>query len=645
MKYLIKNVFIPIVLAGMASCNWLDVIPDNMPTISDAFSNRATAEKSLFSCYSYLLEPMSICFYHPAYFTNRDEFEYSIDSRIVDYPASKIARGEQNINAPLLNYWSGGNGGINMFEAIRTCNLFLEGISNPRDMTEEERKMWIAEVKFLKAYYHFFMLQLYGPIPIIRENIPISASPDEVLVFREPVDECIAYIAQLIDEAAPDLPLVVMNPVDEDGRITRPIALAMKAKVLVWGASPLFNGNSDYREWRDSRGIQLVSDTYSRDKWVEAAEAIRHAIDVCHETNHQLYRYNKATSAQTYRMSDSLELTMHTRKAITERWNSGIIWSSAGIPNKIGVDQTINNLQRITFAPLYSLDIWNVTGYSVASFNMAELFYTNNGIPIDEDIYWNYADRYQPRLSTEDEKNGYYIPVGQQTASLHFNREARFYANLSFDRGFFELAQTTDNGGATFSMYCGLRQGDVGSGSNYNVTGYYPKKLTAFETRGNPYSGYGYRFPFLRLSDLYLLYSEALNEVKNAPDNEVYEWIDKVRDIVGLKGVVDSWKNSRYPDRPFDKDEMRDIIRQERLIELAFEGQRFYDMRRWKIAESSWSYKPVGWNRMGRSAEEYYNTPIALTTDDREYSLRDYLWPISISDLRSNPNLVQSYGW
>lgn len=71
-----------------------------------------------------------------------------------------------------------------MFAAIRHCNIFLENAHVPRDIIEEERQQWIAEVKFLKAYYHFFLLRLYGPIPLIKENIPLSANPEEVKVFR-----------------------------------------------------------------------------------------------------------------------------------------------------------------------------------------------------------------------------------------------------------------------------------------------------------------------------------------------------------------------------------------------------------------------------------------------------------------------------
>ena len=92
-----------------------------------------------------------------------------------------------------------------MYRAIRDCNIFLENAHIPRDITELERARWIAEVKFLKAYYHFFLMELYGPIVLVKENLPLSATPEETKVYREPVDECVNYIVQLLDEAAAEL--------------------------------------------------------------------------------------------------------------------------------------------------------------------------------------------------------------------------------------------------------------------------------------------------------------------------------------------------------------------------------------------------------------------------------------------------------
>src|SRR3546814_20593517 len=88
--------------------------------------------------------------------------------------------------SPYLDYWDGGNGGRSMFEAIRDCNTFLENIHSVPDMGEPEKKRWIAEVKFLKVYYHWFLFRMYGPISILVIIFPISSKLEKVMVYREP---------------------------------------------------------------------------------------------------------------------------------------------------------------------------------------------------------------------------------------------------------------------------------------------------------------------------------------------------------------------------------------------------------------------------------------------------------------------------
>src|SRR5690606_14020552 len=125
----------------------------------------------------------------------------------------------------------------------------------------------IAEVTFLKAYYHFFLMQLYGPIVLVKENLPVSTSPEDAKVYREPIDVCVDYIVELLDQAAAGLPETLLDPTTERGRITKVTALGIKAKVLAWAASPLFNGNPDYAGWVDNRGLQLIPSTYDPSKW------------------------------------------------------------------------------------------------------------------------------------------------------------------------------------------------------------------------------------------------------------------------------------------------------------------------------------------------------------------------------------------
>src|SRR5690606_12247571 len=136
-----------------------------------------------------------------------------------------------------------------------------------------------------------YLFRLYGPIPLIKENLPISAGVDEVQLKRNSSDECINYIVELLDEAAPNLPVRIINEVAELGRFTRSIVLALVAEVLITAASPLFNGNIDYTGLVNHDGQALFSTTYDPSKWNRAADAIKEAIDVCEAAGYKLYKY------------------------------------------------------------------------------------------------------------------------------------------------------------------------------------------------------------------------------------------------------------------------------------------------------------------------------------------------------------------
>lgn len=651
MKNIQKITATAALLGLMAGCNFLDVVPNDTATLESAFSNRSVAEKFLRTCYSHLPDPTNSSYY-PTYFTSRDEFDYGFEDRTENTYAGKISDGLQNSNDPYLNYWSGRNGGNSLYVGIRDCNIFLENIHKPRDIDEEERARWIAEVKFLKAYYHFFLMELYGPIVLVKENLPLSASPEEVKVHREPVDDCVDYIVELLDEAIKDLPLALPDQAAEQGRINGLIALAVKAKVLAWSASPLFNGNQDYNGWIDNRGKQLIPQEYDVKKWERAAEAAKAAIDSCHACGLQLYQFNKYSGGpQTFRMNDTLVTMMTIRKAITEdiERNTGVIWATQEefSDSKEGVTGFLGNVIRQLFPFLYSTDQNALVNYHYASWHMCELFYSNNGVPIDEDKDFDYANRFGIHRATPGEKHESYIATGETTVNIDFNREPRFYADLGIDRGFYELATTTSDGGRTFSPMIKQRNGEAMSSSS--SLGYLVKKIVPFEasaTQGDPnkaYTAYDYRFPLIRLADLYLLYSETLNESKAQPDEEVYRWIDLVRENAGLNGVVASWENhAKNPNKPKTQAGMRDIIRRERLIELAFEGQRFFDVRRWKIADEYWSLPPTKYD-LSKDINLTYK-PIVYGKA-REVTFKDYLYPLRDYDLRINTNLVQTYGW
>jgi len=170
--------------------------------------------------------------------------------------------------------------------------------------------------------------------------------------------------------------------------------------------------------------------------------------------------------------------------------------------------------------------------------------------------------------------------------------------------------------------------------------------LVSFRSGSSTTSATPWRFsiPNIRLADLYLLRAEAENEVKDVPDNDVYQWVDSIRLRAGLEGVVDSWsKYSNIPGKPTTKEGMREIIKRERLIELAFEGKRSFDLRRWKDALKYLNEPIQGWDIQGVKPEEYYQVNTIFNA--RNFTTKDYLQPLWTNTIIKNSNLVQNPGW
>ncbi|MFV0345649.1 MAG: RagB/SusD family nutrient uptake outer membrane protein [Bacteroidales bacterium] len=646
MKFIKKYTIILTGLLIGGCSDYLDVAPDNIATIDIAFRNRTDAERYLFTCYSYCPRIKDI-FSNPALSAGDEAWPYDnlkpdgagyvpTNSVLFDIPM-----GLQSVTSPLADYWSGARGGVNLWQGIRDCNVFLENIDRTVDLDEEERKRWVAEVIFLKAYYHYFLLRMYGPIPIVKENLPVSISIADVKIFREPVDECFDYVVQLLDEASVNLPLVIEDRANELGRITKPAALALKADVLVTAASPLFNGNSDYAAFRDERGIDLFTSEYDPQKWQKAADACLDAINYCHEAGIRLLSENDVNEGGRYSLPDSLKRSLIARVVVTEKWNPEQIWSSTEY-----VDGN-----RYPYFSIPVLDIGSETGDNSQPFHayaptlrMAELFYSDKGVPITEDSEWSYSDRYDVTVADYDLR--YYIHPGLEVSNLCFNREPRFYGSLALDGMTWFGYTKTDPENLCYLKCKAGELGGIGARDRFNETGIYNKKVVHIDSnvkKGNKISFVRYPFPIYRLADIYLLYAECLNETKTNPDAEVYEYIDKVRNKTGLEGVVRSWQNySNKPSKPMSKSGMREIIHQERLIELAFEGKRYWDLRRWKKLQEYLNTPIRGFNIRATDAKAFN---VSRQIFRPVFSLRDYLYPIKESLLLENPNLVQNPQW
>ena len=637
-----------------SSCDYLDVVPDNIPTIDHAFHTRAQAQKYMYGLFSFMPDIGNMD--GDPGLLGGDEI-WTVDTYNNGSPYYiRIAMGEQGTIQPLANYWDSKNsdtnlrGGKALWTAMSDINIFLENIDLPYDLESNERDIWIGQVLFLKAYLHFWLMRMYGPIPIFRESIPVSAETEAIQRYREPIDEVVEYIVELLDQASELLPLTIEDMANEMGLPDRCIAKALKAQVLTYAASPLFNCNPDYADFTDSRKVQFFSQDKSKEKekWQRAATAIKEAIETAHEGQHGLYDFRTDYSASAL-LSDSTCLAMNVRGAATERWNKEIIWGNPRTNNH-------SLLQQMAFPQFIAAHDDGRSGLKSYSptLQSVERFYTNHGIPIEDDNSWVGRDPMEIKTATAAHKQ--YISQGHRTISLHFDREPRFYGAIIFDGGTFfgNNRITQDNSSSPSYMFVTqLKKGQTSGFANAigrsPWTGYLCKKIIHYRssspTTSSGYSNYAYAFPIIRLADLYLMYAEALNESKDAPDAEVYEYIDIVRQRSGLEGVVDAWSKFAVADKkskPLSKEGMRDIIRRERLNEFAFEGVCFWDLRRWKLAEEYMNKPFNGLNFQGTSEEDFYEVTELFKPS---FSKKDYFWPISTNVLFSNQYLVQNPGW
>lgn len=631
-----KLILLSILFVATTSCDdYLDVVPDNIATIDNAFSNEFEAYKFLTTCYSYMPNYGSTT-NNPAFYCGDEAWlpEASLNEQMVK--AWYVARGSQRVTDPYLNYWGGDEGGTDLYGAIRDCNIFIEKVNKVLGLEVEKRDRWIAETKVLKAYYHFWLLRMYGPIILIKENLPVDTDSGELFKERSSVDECFEYIISLIDEAESDLPLTIDNRVEELGRLSKPAALALKARILLEAASPLFNGNSDFASLKNLDGKQLFNSNPDPNKWQLAKDACDSAIVVAELANHALFDMDDYISP--YVINDTLRRNSALRSAVTERYNKEIIW---GCSKSWSAD-----MQNRSFARLESGYYNQVCRSNLApTMRIAEQFYTDNGVPIDEDTSWDFANRYEIQQSDEDTR--YFVNKGSSTVKFHYNREPRFYSTLGFDRGvWYGSGKYNEND----LHYVKAKFGEPANQYNsidYSITGYWAKKLVNIQTivnsSKNGLSEKRYAFPIIRMSDLYLMYAEAANEVADAPTQDIYDAVNKVRERAGLPTVENSWTNfSRNPTKYTTKDGMRDIIHGERLIEFAMEAKRYWDIRRWKKAVEYFNRPIIGWDLLQKDTKAFYQKKVLYM---QEFKVRDYFWPIKEYQLTINPKLVQNIGW
>lgn len=638
---------------GTTGCDYLDIVPDNTVEIQSLFENKENAYSALSTCYSYMPNMEK---FHLSMSLAGDEFVARLDAQVAEgreyTRGEKIMRGWQNSNDPILSYWDGNGGVSSLYQGIRVCNIFLENINNVPDLQPDEKLDWSSQVKVLKAYYHFYLIRLYGPVVIADTNLEPSAGIDEVRQEREPVDVCFKYVIDMINGVLFDengnkkMDLIERRESAFFGQIDQTIAKAIKAQILLTQASPLFNGNSEYySNYKGNNGELLFPIEYNKEKWKIALDATQEAIDAAHSNGKKLYEFKglvKFWDEENRKKSDIMQYCYNNRFSITDPWNDELVWGYSGL-DWSGQGGFAHGTQMRSLAePSLAEYSWQWLG---ASYRMTELFYTRNGVPINEDQTFDYDHRLDITTIPEDSYHKGYMQQGEPTIKLHLNREPRFYAWMCVDRSIWRTHDLANDVKMRYNEIPG------GRGSSHTTDFYWSgvaiKKLVHPESKNGAWQRViKYPYPIIRLADLYLMYAEAYNEY-HGPDAKVYNMLNQIRTRAGLpRPIEELWNDAnivKHPGKHLTQNGLRELIQYERLVELSFEGHRYFDILRWKRAAEFFSSPIKGWNTTGVDPEQFYQLQ---TLQPREWQTpRDYLFPIPLKDMNRNPKLIQNPGW
>lgn len=310
------------------------------------------------------------------------------------------------------------------------------------------------------------------------------------------------------------------------------------------------------------------------------------------------------------------------------------LWNGEEFIMAKGAETGIQNIQRYGGPRSIAGDMskgWKTT--CVPTMEAVEMYYTKNGLPLEDDPLTKDADLYR-------------VAPGDSTALLHRNREPRFYACIGFDRGTFEIDGTT----ITLKLRGGELHGSTLKETDeyQSCTGYVCQKWISrtsyYDKSLNTYTYTRYAYPYLRLAELYLSYAEADFEYNGSLSGKSLEYINRVRRRCGLPDFEDSWALAGgIP----SGQKLRKVLHQERSIEFLFEGRRFHDLRRWKEAPEVMNKQPRSWNRDAKTQDDFYQVIQAAQGGRVRVfeSPKSYWLAIPLNQINKNPQLVQNPGY
>ena len=646
MNKIIKTGALALAMFGMVGCDFFEEIPGVQLDLNDTFQSRTKTEQFLNNVYTYITDDCT----GERFYTNYSDryggvwMAGSIEANWSwDWHNShKWNLNQTSASSSYVTFWYD-----HFYQGINKASTFIQNVDMNPEITEAEKTVWKAQARALRALYYFHLFRSYGPIVLLGDE-PMDPGMElgSLLRARNTVDECIDYIVSEFDAAAAELPAKYTGT--NFTRIDRGTCKAYKAKVLLYAASPLYNGNTMYGSLVNPDGTHLFPQTYDPKKWETARDAYKAFFDEFVPTYYELHTVT--TDGKTDFYESYRQITTGCYHASKENICAKNVWHG-------DLNYAVTPGHRQTDVG----EIRGGLGFGVSQ-ELVDLFFTDKGLRIDDDPdyqkneYTGVPDesKYGSDVDYNDPvvpSRNYFKANTNLTLKQWEHRDPRFYVCVTYNGSTWLNTETTA-GEVTTELFYNGNSGNQKMGHDAPYTGYGFRKAARSSKevgRDNHYSNN------LRLGDMYLGYAEALAECGDTPG--AIEQLNYIRRRAGVPEYgtgkdPNGFDRVDYVARNYD---VINLVRRERLVELALESSHFFDVRRWKVADMAvgdgWIYPTYHKGGEGgdlhglnyrSDAPEFFEKVVMQT---RYFEPRHYFMPIPDADVRRNPLMVQNYDW
>lgn len=651
-----KVVGLLVLILSFTSCNYLDVDQyfDDTLTVDSAFTSRTYVEGFLSNAFEVMYVDVSDITSGGARadYTGGYALFASDDILKMDDYTKRYQNGEYNSSENLLeDKWK------RVFEPVRKASTFINNVDKCTEMTMAERSDLKAQARFLRAYAYWVLLRQYGPLPLIPEDgFDISMSYDQLSVQRNTFKECVDFIANDFLLAAQNLP--VSRTANNIGRPTKGAALAARARLYLYAASPLYNGNHDMFNLVNKDGVKLISQEYDESLWARAAAA---ALDVINLNQYELFtvpvsettvippfnaEYSNKNFPNGWANIDPFESYRQLfNGSVSASKNPELIFTR---PND--KDYGISDLVKLLMP--YSLGGENAIAVTLKQVNAYSM---KDGRSINEAR--TTGDYFQEGFTSTASQYGF---LARGVSLQYANREPRFYASIAYPGSVWECSSASETSFKNKQVFYYKDQTD---GKQYSTEGNYPVTGIGLKKYYNPEDALtegGYMVekfePAIRYADVLLWYAEALNELTQTFKITLFNGleVDIKRDVEAMRsGMKPVRMRAGLPDLADivyqDKDAFRTALKHERQIEFFAESKRYYDLRRWKDANVEENITITGYNidmsQSNAQKQDFYRETFVNTYPKIFINPKMYLWPIPQYELERNKKLTQNPGW